>query len=407
MAKLQYRSISKRTVEGLKVEKDTVFWDRELTGFGVRAYPSGSRYYVAQTRGPEGQKRVTVGRHGIISADQARRRAALIIARIKAGEEPVPALLEARTATGPTVAGLAERYLREHAAVRCKPRTAERYRSMVSKHILPGLGKLPAAALGREHVIELHYRLRRTPVMANMVIALLSQMIKQAGAWGLIPEGGNPCRFVVKYRERKRERFLTEEEFHRLGRVLDELEAGGRMPLHAAAAKVLVDLPRVPGNPWVIAGRKPGVRLSNFHIYWYRARAGAGLEDVRLHDLRHSFASRALALGESLPMIGKLLGHSQIQTTARYAHLARGDVKVSAAKVAASIGEDILSEDSLAPPAPGVTLPAASWPPGGTRLRKAARHEHPAPEALKASAARIAACIGADILPGDPGPDGA
>ena len=407
MAKLQYRSISKRTVEGLKVEKDTVFWDRELKGFGVRAYPSGSRYYVAQTRGPEGQKRVTVGRHGIISADQARRRAALIIARIKAGEEPVPALLEARTATGPTVAGLAERYLREHAAVRCKPRTAERYRSMVSKHILPGLGKLPAAALGREHVIELHYRLRRTPVMANMVIALLSQMIKQAGAWGLIPEGGNPCRFVVKYRERKRERFLTEEEFHRLGRVLDELEAGGRMPLHAAAAKVLVDLPRVPGNPWVIAGRKPGVRLSNFHIYWYRARAGAGLEDVRLHDLRHSFASRALALGESLPMIGKLLGHSQIQTTARYAHLARGDVKVSAAKVAASIGEDILSEDSLAPPAPGVTLPAASWPPGGTRLRKAARHEHPAPEALKASAARIAACIGADILPGDPGPDGA
>ena len=455
MAKLQYKSISKRTVEALKVEKDTVFWDRELTGFGVRAYPSGSRYYVAQTRGPEGQKRVTVGRHGVISADQARRRAALIIARIKAGEEPVPALLEARTATGPTVAGLAERYLREHAAVRCKPRTAERYRSMVSKHILPGLGKLPAAALGREHVIELHYRLRHTPVMANMVIALLSQMIKQAGAWGLIPEGGNPCRFVVKYRERKRERFLTEEEFHRLGRVLDELEAGGRMPLHAAAAlrllmltgcrcneiltlrwedvhleakelrlpdaktgpravplapaaaKVLAELPRVPGNPWVIAGRKPGVHLSNFHVYWYRVRARAGLEDVRLHDLRHSFASRALALGESLPMIGKLLGHSQIQTTARYAHLARGAVKVSAVKVAASIGEDILSGDSFAPPAPGVTVPTASWLPGGAPLRKVARHEHPAPEALKASAARIAACIGADILPGDTGPDGA
>ena len=202
---------------------------------------------------------------------------------------------------------------------------------------------------------------------------------------------------MVKYRERKRERFLTEEEFRRLGRVLDELEAGGRMPLHAAAAlrllmltgcrcneiltlrwedvhleakelrlpdtktgpravplapaaaKVLAELPRVPGNPWVIAGRKPGVHLSNFHVYWYRVRARAGLEDVRLHDLRHSFASRALALGESLPMIGKLLGHSQIQTTARYAHLARGAVKVSAAKVAASIGEDILSGDSFAP----------------------------------------------------------
>ena len=153
---------------------------------------------------------------------------------------------------------------------------------------------------------------------------------------------------------------------------LPDTKTGPRaVPLAPAAAKVLAELPRVPGNPWVIAGRKPGVHLSNFHVYWYRVRARAGLEDVRLHDLRHSFASRALALGESLPMIGKLLGHSQIQTTARYAHLARGDVKVSAAKVAASIGEDILSEDSLAPPAPGVTLPAAGWLRGGTRLRKA------------------------------------
>ena len=455
MAKLQYKSISKRTVEALKVEKDTVFWDRELTGFGVRAYPSGSRYYVAQTRGPEGQKRVTVGRHGVISADQARRRAALIIARIKAGEEPVPALLEARTATGPTVAELAARYLEEHVLVRCKPRTARTHCQLIGKHLLPELGKLPAAAVGREHVTALHYKLRHTPTTANMVIAALSRMINRGEDWGLIPEGGNPCRFVVKYRERKHERFLTEKEFRRLGRVLDELEAGGRMPLHAAAAlrllmltgcrcneiltlrwedvhleakelrlpdtktgpravplapaaaKVLAELPRVPGNPWVIAGRKPGVHLSNFHIYWYRVRARAGLEDVRLHDLRHSFASRALALGESLPMIGKLLGHSQIQTTARYAHLARGAVKVSAVKVAASIGEDILSEDSFAPPAPGVTVPTASWLPGGAPLRKAARHEHPAPEALKASAARIAACIGADILPGGTGPDGA
>ena len=326
---------------------------------------------------------------------------------------------------------------------------------MIGKHLLPELGKLSAAAVGREHVTALHYKLRHTPTTANMVIAALSRMINRGEDWGLIPEGGNPCRFVVKYRERKHERFLTEEEFRRLGRVLDELEAGGRMPLHAAAAlrllmltgcrcneiltlrwedvhleakelrlpdtktgpravplapaaaKVLAELPRVPGNPWVIAGRKPGVHLSNFHVYWYRVRARAGLEDVRLHDLRHSFASRALALGESLPMIGKLLGHSQIQTTARYAHLARGAVKVSAAKVAASIGEDILSEDSFAPPAPGGTLPPAGWLPGGTPLRKVARHEHPAPEALKASAARIAACIGADILPGDTGPDGA
>ena len=242
MAKLQYRSISKRTVEALKVEKDTVFWDSELTGFGVRAYPSGSRYYVVQSRGPDGQKRVTVGRHGVISADQARRRAALIIARIKAGEDPVPAPLEARTATGPTVAELAARYLEEHVLVRCKPSTARTHCQLIGKHLLPELGKLPAAALAREHVTALHYKLRHTPTTANMVIAALSRMINRGEDWGLIPEGGNPCRFVVKYRERKHERFLTEEEFRRLGRVLDELEAGGRMPLHAAAALRLLML---------------------------------------------------------------------------------------------------------------------------------------------------------------------
>ena len=227
--------------------------------------------------------------------------------------------------------------------------------------------------------------------MANQVIVTLSRMINQAEVWGLAPEGGNPCRFVVKYRQRKRERFLTEEEFRRLGRVLGA--AGGRgpgcrrlqrrairllmltgcrcneiltlhwedvhldvnelrlrdsktgprtVPLSPAAVKVLAGLPRSAGNPWVIAGRRPGARLSNFNSHWYRVRKRAGLEDVRLHDLRHSFASRALALGESLTMIGKLLGHTKIQTTARYAHLARDSIKLSAARVADSIGADIL-----------------------------------------------------------------
>ena len=116
------------------------------------------------------------------------------------------------------------------------------------------------------------------------------------------------------------------------------------VPLSPGAARVLAGLPRDAGNPWVIAGRKPGSRLSHIVYYWYRVRERAGLDDVRIHDLRHSFASRALALGESLPTIGKLLGHSKIQTTARYAHLARDSVQESAARVAASIGADILPE---------------------------------------------------------------
>ena len=353
-------------------------------------YPSGSKYYVVQTRaGGAAGKRVTVGRHGVITAEEARRRAALIIARIKAGEEPVPAPL-ARMETGPTVAELAERYLREHVAVRCKPSTQKSQRQVVGTYILPVLGKLPIAALGRGHVTELHYSLRGTPAAANEAIGALSRMLNKAEAWGLAPAGGNPCRFVTKYKRRRFERFLTEEEFRRLGWVLGALAAEGRVQAHAAAAlrllmltgcrcseimtlrwedvhleanelrlrdsktgpravalspaaaKVFAGLSRAPGNPWVIAGRKPGARLSHITYYWYRVRKRAGLEDVRIHDLRHSFASRALALGESLPMIGRLLGYSKIQTTARYAHLARDSVKESAARVAASIGADIL-----------------------------------------------------------------
>ena len=101
-------------------------------------------------------------------------------------------------------------------------------------------------------------------------------------------------------------------------------KTGARMvPLTPTAETVLAGIERVPLNPWVIAGRQPGTHLSTITQDWYRLRARAGLDDVRIHDLRHSYASRALAAGESLSMIGKLLGHADIQSTARYAHLAR------------------------------------------------------------------------------------
>ena len=100
-------------------------------------------------------------------------------------------------------------------------------------------------------------------------------------------------------------------------------------------------LPALGKLPAGALSRRPGTRLTHLGYYWYRVREPAGLADVRLHDLRHSFASRALALGESLPMIGRLLGHSKLQTTARYAHLARDSVMDSAARVAASIGADL------------------------------------------------------------------
>ena len=120
---------------------------------------------------------------------------------------------------------------------------------------------------------------------------------------------------------------------------LPDSKTGARMvPLSAAAVSVLSLLPRIEDNPWVITGRKAGAHLTDVQHPWRRIRARAGLDDVRIHDLRHTFASRALALGESLSMIGKLLGHTQVQTTARYAHLANDSVKVSGSRVGDSIG---------------------------------------------------------------------
>ncbi len=389
MARFETKTVSRRTVEALKVEKDTVFWDSELSGFGVRVYPSGSKYYVVQTRaGGRAAKRVTVGRHGVVTAEEARRRAALIITRIKAGEEPVPKPL--RPAEGPSVAELARAYLEEHVAVRCKPKTVEMYGQAVRKHILPALGRMPALAVGHVRVSELHHKLRETPFMANRVVDVLSRIYNAAGDRGLIPEAANPCRLVVKYRERARDRFLTGEEFRRLGRVLDEAETRKGVSVHAVAAirlllltgcrkneilsmrwdevdlkanelglpdtktgprrislspeaaGVLAAIPRVQDNPFVIPGKVKGRPMRNLNDPWEIICERAGLTDMRIHDCRHSYASRALALGESLPMIGKLLGHTQVETTARYAHLARDSVHEAAVRVADSIAGHIL-----------------------------------------------------------------
>ena len=196
-----------------------------------------------------------------------------------------------------------------------------------------------------------------------------------------MPVGSSPCRQIRKYRARRRERFLTETEFRRLGRTMDEMESDGEIAVHAAAALRLliltgcrrneilalrwdaIDLDqreiRLPDSKdwrqdcvivarrgrtcWTafpgrraiaswIAGRsgRAGRHLRNLNGPWRKVRARAGLGDVRLHDLRHSFASRALALGETLPAIGWLFGHSRVETTARYAHLADDSVRQEA-----------------------------------------------------------------------------
>ena len=220
----KYRTISKRTVDGLSVEdKDAVFWDRELPGFGVRVYPSGSKVFVVQTRTGGKSKRITLGRHGVLTADKARKKAAETLAMLKSGQDP-----QAKPASTVTVKELVARYFREHVEHHCKASTAKAYRRLVDRFILPAYGHLPVDKVERDDIAELHHALGDVPCQANRVLEIGGKLFNLAEEWKL-RTGGNPCKFVRKYREQRRERFLTDEEFRRLG---DVLNAGGgrRLP---------------------------------------------------------------------------------------------------------------------------------------------------------------------------------
>ena len=214
-------------------------------------------------------------------------------------------------------------------------------------------------------------------------------MFNLAEMWGLRPDGSNPRKHIKKYPEEKRERFLSPAELKRVGEVLREMEQEGiELPSSIAAARLLIltgcrlgeimnlkwghvdiagkalrlrdsktgakvvhlgqpagevleKIERIEGNPWVIVGTKPSARLTDLQPFWQRVRARAGLKDVRIHDLRHTFASTAVASGQGLPMIGKLLGHTQVQTTARYAHLAADPIRDAADQVASNIAASL------------------------------------------------------------------
>ena len=377
---------TKRAVDALKAgSADTVYWDGELTGFGVRVRKSGRKNYVVQTRVAGKLRWFTIGQHGPITLEQARAAALEILALAKKGIDPRDG--DAKRAAEPVMADLGKRFLEDYVPVHCKPSTAEEYRRSVTLFIDPAIGEMRISEVQRKDIAELHHGLRDKPYQANRTLGVLSKMFSLAEVWGWRPDGSNPCRHVKRYKERKRERFLSPEETERLGEVLREAEAempsavaairlllltgcrlseiqflrweyvkgdcielpdaktGGRIvPLGPEARAVLSALPRQDDNPWVIGGKLPGSHLTDLQRPWRRIRERAGLEDVRIHDLRHSFASRALALGESLTMIGKLLGHTQVQTTARYAHLARDSIQTAAARITGSIGGNLLAK---------------------------------------------------------------
>ena len=369
--------LTNRTVAATRPrDRDVFVWDDELPGFGLRVKPSGVKSYVIQYRNRHNDsRRITIGRHGVIGPEKARRKAKKMLADVQDGADPATERKDDREA--PTVAELAEKYLREHAAPHKKPRSVEEDQRLLRLHVLPALGRKKVAGITRADITGLHHAMRDTPGAANRTLALLSKMMNLAEKWGLRLDGSNPCRHVDKYPERKMERFLSVDELGSLGAVLAEAERTAtelpsvipavrllmftgarlgeilnlewshvdfewsclRLPdsktgakvihLNAPALEVLNGIER-DGSPWVIAGRDPDKPLVNLRKPWHRIRAKAGLEGVRLHDIRHSFASIGAAGGLSLPIIGALLGHTQAATTMRYAHLAADPLKQAA-----------------------------------------------------------------------------
>jgi len=380
--------LTKRTIEAAEIRASEYFlWDAEVPGFGLRVLPSGRKGYVVQYRAGRRPRRISLGPSTVLPCEQARTRAITIIAAVRNGDDPAAKRDTDRQAI--TVAELAERFDREHISVRLKESTAKGYRRMIERTVLPALGRHRVIEVTRADIAELHHNMRYIPYDANRCMEIISKMFSLAEMWGLRPDGSNPRKHIKKYPEEKRERFLSAAELRRVGEVLREMEEEGvELPAGIAAARLLmltgcrlgeimrlrwehVDIEgralrlpdsktgaktvhlgqpavdvlkaieRIKDNPWVITGTLPGAPLYDLQPFWQRVRARAGLKDVRIHDLRHTFASTAIAAGQGLPIIGKLLGHTQVQTTARYAHLAADPMRLAANQVAQEIANSL------------------------------------------------------------------
>ena len=379
--------ITKRSVDALRPAADgseAVIWDTEVKGFGVRAQRGGSKSYIVHYRAGTGRgaplRKVTIGRHGAPwTAETARKEARRLLGLVEGGADPAAAKIARREA--PTVADLVERFFAEHVQAKRKASTGLVYRQLLDRVVLPALGKRKVVDITRADVAKFHHENRAAPYQANLMRAMLSKMFNLAEVWGLRPDRSNPCRHVEKFRERKRERMLSPAELARLGDALAAFEGSpyavaavkllvftgarlgevlglrwewidfergeaklpdsksGAKTLHLPppALQVLTELPRLEGNPHVIVGQKAGAAMGDIQTPWRAIRGAAGLDDVRLHDLRHAFASVAASSGMGLPIIGKILGHTQAATTHRYAHLASDPVKAAAAAVAGKI----------------------------------------------------------------------
>ena len=366
--------LTKRTVDAAAPSLERyIVWDTELKGFGLRVEPSGTKSFLIRYRSNGRKRFLSVGRYGPLTPDVARGLAKGLLASVDCGEDPAEARLKNRKAL--TVRDLAARFLAEHVDAKRKCSTASHYRGAIDLYLLPKLGSRKAYDLTRTDLARLHLSMKHIPYRANHVLAVVASMYSFGSKNGLVPEGVNPALGIERYPEPRRERFLSSDELARLGDAFRRLELEGRHGSGIAALRLLlftgarlreilnlrwesVDLERgmlflpdsktgrktiVLGAPaiavldaldragtYVIEGKNVDQPRADLKKPWAAAIKLADLPNLRIHDLRHSFASVGAGAGLGLPIVGKLLGHSQAATTERYAHLDADPVRRAA-----------------------------------------------------------------------------
>lgn len=404
--------ITKSVVD--KLEKGKAIWDSEVKGFGVRRQTKAKKY-VVKTRIKGKQRWYTIGEHGSPwTPANARKEALKFLSDIYSGKDL--ATLREANRDRVLVKDLCNRYLKEYAEIHKKPSSCNSDRKNIQNHVLPLLGDISVQDVTREDVDRFKNAVRSGktapknldgkrgyrggavvaggPGVANRCLALISKMFNLAERWNLRPDGSNPARHIDRFKEKKRERYLTLEEFKKLGETLNRLEesnqenpypiaairllifTGARLSeiltlkweyvdierkvlnlpdsktgkksifLSSPALDILKNLPKQKNNPYVIVGRDKGEHLVNLRKPWNRIRKRCDLVDVRIHDLRHSFASIAVSSGMSLPVIGKLLGHKKSITTERYAHLESSTLQMKNEEIGKQLS-DALSEQKI------------------------------------------------------------
>lgn len=361
--------ISSRTVNAFKgaAGKDMCLWDTEVKGFGLRVQPSGRRSYIYKFRTPDGRRRNRkIGDPEKITAEAARRVVQGMVLDTALGKIVIDDTPKQKSIT---MGKLCDLYLRDYARLHKKPKSVEDDNRYIEKEIKPRLGSKTLTEIRSKDIVKIHSAMSDKPIKANRLLALLSKIFNLAEEWEYRDANTNPTQHIRKYKETPRERFLTQDEMATLELTLSEAEAehlvsssvihalrvllmtGARLQevltmkweyfdfengkihlpdsksgkktiwLSDRAQEYIDAIPHKRGNPYVFPGQRTGSRLVNLQKPWRKLRAIAGIEDVRIHDLRHTYASLAVSQNLSLPIVGKLLGHKSTKSTERYAHL--------------------------------------------------------------------------------------